>query len=78
MFDNFETVGPAQLDKINAFLKEYPSNRFIFAEKENISSRYMRDVHIVPECDYEPIHICSLSKHQIRSIASQNFSSSDS
>ena len=78
MFDNFETVGPAQLDKINAFLKEYPSNRFIFAEKENISSRYMRDVHIVPECDYETIHICSLSKHQIRSIASQNFSSGDS
>lgn len=78
MFDNFESVKTKQLDQINTFLKEYPSNRFIFAEKENISSRYMRDVHIVPECDYEPIHICSLSKHQIRSIASQNFSSSDS
>lgn len=78
MFDNFEAVKSTQLDKVNAFLKEYPSNRFIFAEKENISSSYIRDINTVPECDYEPIHICSLSKHQIRSIASQNFSSSDS
>ena len=78
MFDNFETVSAAELNKINAFLNEYSSNRFIFAEKETISSRYMRDIQIVPECDYEPIHICSLTKHQIRSIASQNFSSSDS
>lgn len=78
MFDNFEAVEPAQLDKINEFLKKYPSNRFIFAKKENINSRYIRDVNIEPECDYESIHICSLSKHQIRSIASQSFSPSDS
>lgn len=78
MFDSFENVGTAQLNKINQFLKEYPSNRFIFAERENVSSKYIRDVDIVPECDYESVHICSLSRYQIRSIASQNFSSSDS
>lgn len=78
MFDNFESVTPAQLDKINVFLQEYPSNRFIFAEKENISSRYVRDIEVIPGCDYETVHICSLSKHQIRSIAIQNFSSGDS
>lgn len=78
MFDNFETVGAKQLDKINAFLNEYPSNRFIFSEKENISSRYMRDVEVVPNCLYETVHICSLSKNQIRSIATQSFSNGDS
>ena len=37
----------------------------------------MREVEVVPSCDYETIHICALSKGQIRAIATQNFSTGD-
>lgn len=77
MFDNFETVGVMQLEKINSFLKKYPSNRFIFSEKENVSSRYCRDIEVVPSCEYEAVHICSLTKGQIRQIATQSLSVED-
>lgn len=78
MFDNFETVGEKELKIINLFLKEFPYNRFIFSEKEDVSSRYLRDVEVVPDCDYETVHICSLTKNQIRAIAVKNFSQEDS
>lgn len=78
MFDDFETVGERELGKINEFLHNYPRNRFIFSEKENITSKYFQDAQIVPSCEYETNHICSLTKGQIRTIATQNISSEDS
>lgn len=77
MFDEFETVGERQLTKINEFISKYPNNRFIFSEKENITAKYLRDVEVVPSCEYETAHICALTKGQIRAIATQNFSSED-
>ena len=77
MFDDFETVGERQLTKINEFISKYPNNRFIFSEKENITAKYLRDVEVVPSCEYETAHICALTKGQIRAIATQNFSSED-
>ena len=77
MFDDFETVGERQLTKINEFINKYPNNRFIFSEKENITAKYLRDVEVVPSCEYETAHICALTKGQIRAIATQNFSSED-
>ncbi|MEG0835831.1 MAG: metallophosphoesterase [Christensenellaceae bacterium] len=77
MFDNFETVEERQLAKINQFLSDYSNNRFIFSEKENITSKYLREVEVVPSCDYDTTHICALSKGQIRAIATQNFSTGD-
>ncbi len=78
MFDDFETVGERELSKINEFLCNYPKNRFIFSEKENITSKYFQASEIMPSCEYETAHICSLTKGQIRTIATQNFSSEDS
>lgn len=77
MFDNFETVEERQLSKINQFIKDYPDNRFIFSEKENITSKYLREAEVIPACDYETAHICALTKGQIRSVAIQSFSSDD-
>lgn len=74
MFDNFETVDERQLTKINQFLNAYPNNRFIFSEKENINSKYLRDIEVEPDCKYETAHIRSLTKGQIRATATQNFS----
>ena len=78
MFDDFETVGDRELNKINEVLDAYPQNRFIFSEKENITSKYFQDAEVVLPCEYETVHICSLTKGQIRTIATQNFSSEDS
>lgn len=78
MFDDFETAGERELSKINEFLAAYPQNRFIFSEKENITSRYFQEAEVVPSCEHETTHICSLTKGQIRAIATQNFSSEDS
>lgn len=72
MFDDFEMVGPKELRKINDFIKEYPRNRFFFSEKEEVSSRGLREVRIEPDCDYDIVHICSLTKKQIRTIAEKN------
>lgn len=72
MLDNFETLGEGALQKVNDFLLKYPNNKFIFAEKEDVSARCMRDADVIPECEYTTVHICSLTKNQIRAIASQN------
>ena len=77
MFDDFETVEDRQLTKINEFISKYPDNRFIFSETENITAKYWRNAEVKPSCEYEPAHICALTKGQIRSIATQNFSSED-
>lgn len=77
MFDNFESVGETKLNKINDFLSEYPDNRFIFAEKEEVSARCVRDIEVSPSCEYEVAHICSLTKHQIRAIATQTILTED-
>ncbi len=71
LFDNFETLGAKELAKINEFLQLYPNNKFIFSEKESISARALREIPIVPACAYKEVHICSLSKAQIRTIAKQ-------
>lgn len=71
LFDNFETLGTKELAKINEFLQLYPNNKFIFSEKESISARALREIPIVPECTYKEVHICSLSKAQIRAITKQ-------
>lgn len=71
LFDNFETVGAKELVKINEFLAKYPKNKFIFSEKESVSARALRAVPVTPECKYKEIHICSLTKMQIRAIAKQ-------
>lgn len=77
MFDNFETVGSSELAKINEFINGYPNNRFIFSEKESITANCFRSPEVIPACEYETAHICSLTKNQIRSIATQNFSAED-
>lgn len=77
MFDNFETVGETQLKKINDFLAEYPDNKFIFSEKEDVSARCLREIEVVPACEYDVAHICSLTKNQIRTIATQSILTED-
>lgn len=78
MFDNFETAGERELGKINEFLEKYPNNKFIFAEKEDVSARGLREIAVVPRCKYDTVHFCSLTKSQIRFIANQNILSEDS
>lgn len=77
MFDGFEMVENRQLIKINQFITDYPNNRYIFAEREIISSKSVREVDIVPSCTYETAYICALTKNQIRAVAAQNFSTED-
>lgn len=77
MFDDFESVDERQFTKISEFINEYPNNRFIFSERENIAAKYFSDVKVVPPCEYEPAHICALTKGQIRAITTRNFSSED-
>lgn len=72
LFDNFETVGAKELAKINEFLEQYPNNKFVFSEKETVGARALRAIPVVPQCEYEEVHICSLSKAQIRSITKQS------
>lgn len=72
MFDNFETVGEKQLSIINKFINTYPKNKYIFSEKETVSARSLREVPIVPNCNYKQYHICSLSKEQIRSFTQKS------
>ncbi len=78
MFDNFETVDERQLVKINSFLCEYPNNKFIFSERESVSARCLRKIDVIPSCEYEVVHICSLTKNQIRLAAAQSFLIEDS
>ena len=77
LFDNFETLGQKELAKINEFLQLYSNNKFIFSEKESISARALREIPIVPICAYKEVHICSLSKAQIRTITKQCIFSQD-
>ena len=66
MFDSLEMVNPRQLDKINAFIADYPHNRFIFCEKEVVSTTSIADLPVKPACDYKKYYLCSLTKRQIR------------
>lgn len=77
MFDDFESVSNHQIEKINHFINSYPQNRFIFSKKENITATYLNFEGIIPSCEYETAHICSLTKGQIRAIATRNFSSEE-
>lgn len=72
-FDNFEMVQNTQLTKINEFLNKYSSNRFIFSEAESLGAKSLREISVVPDCEYKEIHICSLTKGQIRSYAKNYF-----
>lgn len=72
MFDHFETVSEPQLKKINDFLTNYPKNRFVFSENEDVGARCLREIEVVPACEYSVAHICSLTKNQIRTIATQS------
>ena len=69
LFDNFDTITPANLDKVNAFLSRYPNNRFVFAETETVAARSIRESPVVPNCEHENVFMCSLSKKQIRDVA---------
>ena len=66
MFDGFEMVNQRQLEKINAFILDHPQNRFIFCEKEVVSTTSIADIPVKPACDYKEYHLCSLTKRQIR------------
>ena len=72
-FDNFEMAQNTQLTKINEFLNKYSSNRFIFSEAEYLGAKSLREISVVPDCKYREIHICSLTKGQIRSYAKNYF-----
>jgi len=72
-FDNFETVQESKMFKINDFISTYSSNKFIFSEVESLGAKSLREVPVVPCCDYREIHICSLSKRQIRNYAKNYF-----
>lgn len=78
MFDDFEMAENREVKKINEFIDAYPNNRFIFSEKENITSKYFHTVEVIPACEYETARIASLTKGQIRAIATRSFSSEDS
>lgn len=69
MFDGFEEINQRQLEKVNAFIKEYPHNRFIFCEKEVFSTAAIADIPVKPDCDYRKYHLCALTKKQIRTYA---------
>ena len=58
MFDGFEMVDHRQLDKINTFLADFPKNRFIFCEKEVVSTTSIADLPVKPACDYKKYYLC--------------------
>lgn len=76
-FDNFEDANSSQLDKINAFIKRYPLNKYVFSEREFVSARSLRAIKNTPSCDYEEIHICSLTRGQIRAVATREASTGE-
>lgn len=71
LFDNLEMVKHKELDKINEFISLYNRNKFVFSERETIGARSFRDVLVAPKCEYEEVHICSLTRKQIRSATKQ-------
>jgi len=75
-FENFETAGKKEIEKIKHFVEKYPNNRFIFSAIETIDTDEINqslDV-ILPEVTRVFIH--SLGKHQVRNLA-QNLIGSD-
>lgn len=76
IFDSFDSIkGRDRVEKkINQFLKEYQSNRYIFCEKELLSTTEITGMSITPECNFKEYHLCSLSKHQIRTAAQKHLS----
>lgn len=73
MFDNLDVANEKQIGIINQFITDYPNNRFIFTKTEHISSKPLGEQDCVLEYNCNIVHICSLSKNQIRSIAKKNF-----
>lgn len=69
MFDEFDTVEPRHLEKVYAFVEEYPKNRYIFCEKEVIGAGEIVDIPVKPNCEYKKYHMCPLTKKQIRAVA---------
>ena len=72
MFDGFDEIAPKELQKINDFLKEYPCNRFIFCEKESISTSEIAHIPVKPDCTYKKYHLRLLTKKQIRAITQKS------
>lgn len=68
MFDNFETASDKQITRINDFIGKYGSNRYIFSCMESIRSPLI-DHKVITSCEYTPIYIRSMTKHQIRTMA---------
>ena len=69
MFDGFEIVKQHQLEKINEFIADHPHNRFIFCEKEVVSTTSIADLPVKPACNYKKYYLCALTKRQIRTYA---------
>ena len=68
MFDNYESISDKEKNIIDEFINRNAKNKFIFAEKETIGARALRDTPLVPNCDFEKVYMCSLTKNQIRAI----------
>lgn len=68
MFDDYDGVDERQKQVVDEFIKLYPNNKFIFAEKEVVGARAIRETPLTPECDHQKMYMCSLTKGQIRSI----------
>ena len=77
IIDNFETLHADQLEKVDRFITSYADNKFILSETEFVNARSLRAVKNTPSCEYEEIHICSLSREQIRTVATREISGDD-
>ena len=71
LFDNFDCINTKDLFKVNEFLSTFNKNKFVFSETETITARSLRKIPVIPGCTCEEVHICSLTKGQIRYVAKQ-------
>ena len=69
MFDGFDLLKQKHQEKVNAFLTQYPANRFVFTETESFLSDSFTNIPAKPGCEYSAYYICQLAKSQIRQYA---------
>ena len=70
MFDSYDETDESARTKINEFITQYPKNKFVFSIKEVVGARALRDTPFSPACEFKKLYMCSLTKGQIRAIAS--------
>ncbi len=68
-FENFETAGEKEIEKIKCFVEKYPKNRFIFSAIETIDINEINHAVDAILSEVSRVYIHSLGKHQIRHLA---------